>query len=144
MNYSPYIFTPDPNHEVIENNTFPNPTRPKTMQNSLSKFNSTLSMDNLIRLNLSGTPRDTSKFYEDKTNKLYLRHSICSGYDEWEDVTKRYDWEKVLSNLDAPLWRYDKKTPRSEDEYLIWIEENKRIDKIVEKYTTKHLHNSNV
>ena len=135
MNYSPYDFKPDPSR-VVDNMPSVYAKYPEEMYNSLSKFNSTLSMDNLIRLNLSGTPRDTSQFYEDKTNKLYLRHSVCSGSHEWEDVTKQYDWEKVLSNLDAPLWRYDKKYPRSEEEYLSWIEENKRINKIIEKYTT--------
>lgn len=42
-------------------------------------------------------------FNAQRCKKLYLQHRKLYGYNEWKDVTQKYDWEKIMSNIDMPI-----------------------------------------
>jgi hypothetical protein len=135
MQYSPAIFEPD-TKKSVPCEPFVKLTRDEKMQKSLSNFDSTLLMDDLILLILNGTPRDKSNYYKHKTKHIYLYHQIFYARDIWTDVTQKFEWEKMMSNLDDPLWRYDKSYANREEDYIRYLEQKNSTDKVITKYTT--------
>lgn len=75
---------------------------------SLSNYDSRLSFSEFESLNLHGTPRDTSKFYKHKQKNLYLRKRIIQGKIEWTNVTSHYEWDKIESNPQIPMFTFKK------------------------------------
>lgn len=75
---------------------------------SLSKYDSRLSFSDFKLLNLHGTPRDTSKFYKHSRQNLYLRRRFVQGKIEWTNVTTYYDWDKIETHPEIPMFKFRK------------------------------------
>lgn len=105
MEYSPDSLEPYPtpiSKEEID--------RKQKFVDSLSRYDNTLLFSDLTVLNLRGAPKDTSHFYKHTHKNLYLRTRRILDTNhtlkiEWTNVTKEYDWEKIMSNPDIPMTR---------------------------------------
>lgn len=82
----------------------------ESLRDSLLQYNSKLSFSDFESLNLRGTARDTSHFYKHKHQNLYLRTRIVKGKIEWTNVTNHYEWDKILSNPEIPMFKFRKNT----------------------------------
>ena len=89
--------------------------RKQSLSDSLSNYDSNLSFSDLKLLNLQrGRSRDASKFYVHCHQPLYLRTRLMTdptenkNFVEWTNVTEDYEWDKIISNPDIPMYKFRK------------------------------------
>ena len=81
----------------------------RNLTESLKAYDPNLSISDLTLLDLRGRPRDTSNFYKHNNQNLYLRKRFVHDKEsqrnviEWTDVTKDYDWDKLMANPELTM-----------------------------------------